>query len=216
MKECDIVQDLLIGYNDGTLKEGSKEFVDNHLKECESCRKVFNEIKKDDIQEEENIKIDYLKKINKKNSKKNKCIILLIIVVSIIVLINAIIFINYYNTDSGIEIFLEDDISDENFSKLENTIKEYNYEYRYVSKAEALEKFKERLKSENSNILDGYKGENSVFPASFVVTCGWGNGEDLIDSLENVDGIKKITSNTKYNPYLVFCAKFMNYINEKI
>ncbi len=25
MKECDIVQDLLFGYNDETLKEGSKE-----------------------------------------------------------------------------------------------------------------------------------------------------------------------------------------------
>lgn len=208
MKECDIVQDLLIGYNDKTLKEGSKEFVDNHLKECENCRKIFDEIKIDDIQEEENIKIDYLKKLNKKNSKKNKFIILLIIVVSIIVLINAIIFINYYNTDSGIEIFLEDDISDENFSKLENTIKEYNYEYRYVSKAEALEKFKERL--DNPNVLNGYEGNNSIFPASIVVTCGWGNGDDLINSLENVDGIKKITSSTKYGPYMVFFAKIRN------
>lgn len=208
MKECDIVQDLLIGYNDKTLKEGSKEFVDNHLKECENCRKIFDEIKIDDIQEEENIKIDYLKKLNKKNSKKNKFIILLIIVVSIIVLINAIIFINYYNTDSGIEIFLEDDISDENYSKIENTIKEYNYEYRYVSKAEAIENFKERL--DNPNVLNGYEGNNSIFPASIVVTCGWGNGDDLINSLENVDGIKKITSSTKYGPYMVFFAKIRN------
>lgn len=208
MKECDIVQDLLIGYNDKTLNEGSKEFVDNHLKECENCRKIFDEIKIDDIQEEENIEIDYLKKLNKKNSKKNKFIILLIIVVSIIVLINAIIFINYYNTDSGIEIFLEDDISDESFSKLENTIKEYNYEYRYVSKAEALENFKERL--DNPNVLNGYEGNNSVFPASFVVTCGWGNGDDLIEELENMDGIKKITSSTKYGPYMVFFAKIRN------
>ncbi len=209
MKECDIVQDLLIGYNDKTLKEGSKEFVDNHLKECENCRKIFEEIKTDDIQEE-NIEIDYLKKINKKNSKKNKCIILLIIIVSIIVLFNVMVFINYYNTDSGIEIFLGDDISDEDFNKIENKIKEYNYEYRYVSKAEALEKFKERLKSEKSNILDGYKGNNSVFPASFVVTCGWGNGDDLINSLENLEGIKKITSSTKYGPYMVFFAKIKN------
>lgn len=170
MKECDIVQDLLIGYNDKTLKEGSKEFVDNHLKECENCRKIFDEIKTDDIQEEENIEIDYLKKLNKKNSKKNKCIILLIIIVSIIVLLNAIVFINYYNTDLGIEIFLEDDISDENFSKIENKIKEYNYKYRYVSKEEALEKFKERL--DNPNVLNGYEGNTNIFPASLIVTCG--------------------------------------------
>ena len=208
MKECDIVQDLLIGYNDKTLKEGSKEFVDNHLKECENCRKIFDEIKTDDIQEEDNIEIDYLKKLNKKNSKKNKCIILLIIIVSIIVLLNAIVFINYYNTDLGIEIFLEDDISDENFSKIENKIKEYNYKYRYVSKEEALEKFKERL--DNPNVLNGYEGNTNIFPASLIVTCGWGNGDDLMGDLENMHGIKKITSSTKYGPYMVFWAKIRN------
>ena len=47
MKECDIVQDLLFGYNDETLKEGSKEFVENHLKECEKCKKIYEEIKDD-------------------------------------------------------------------------------------------------------------------------------------------------------------------------
>ena len=70
MKECDIVQDLLFGYNDETLKEGSKEFVENHLKECEKCKKIYEEIK-DDKEEIDNIEIDYLKKINKKGKKKN-------------------------------------------------------------------------------------------------------------------------------------------------
>ena len=36
-KECEIVQDLLIGYADGTLNKDSKKLVEKHLKECDSC-----------------------------------------------------------------------------------------------------------------------------------------------------------------------------------
>ena len=68
MKECDIAQDLLFGYKDKTLKDGSKEFVENHLKECEECKKVYEEIK-DDNEEIDNTEIDYLKKINKKEKR---------------------------------------------------------------------------------------------------------------------------------------------------
>lgn len=214
MNECDIVQDLLIGYNDETLKRGSKEFVDNHLKECEKCRSSFDEIKKDYIQEYNNIEIDYLKKINKENNRKNICIVLLIIIVAIIVLINGIIFIIYYNTDAGMEIFLEDNINDEQFNKIENIIKSSYYEYKYVTKEEALEKFKENLDSQNSKILENYNGENNIFPASFVVKSGWGKGDDLIQSLDNIDGINKITSSIKINPYQLFYSKIIKLINQ--
>ena len=51
MKDCDIVQDLLISYFDGTLKEGSKDFVEKHLEKCEKCKEVLKEIKEDVINE---------------------------------------------------------------------------------------------------------------------------------------------------------------------
>ena len=35
MKDCDIVQDLVISYFDETIKEESKDFVVEHLEECE-------------------------------------------------------------------------------------------------------------------------------------------------------------------------------------
>ncbi len=214
MKECDIVQDLLIGYNDKTLKEGSKELVKEHLKQCENCRKVFDEIKSDDIQEDERIEIDYLKKINKKNSNKNICIILLIILAVIIVFLNIIVFIIYYNTDAGIEVFLEDDISIEQFEKIENIIKNSSYEYRYKSKKESFESFKEKLEEKNQKILEGYEENLNIFPASFVIKTGWGKGDELISNIENIDGIKKITSNTKLNPYLVFYSSVMKILNK--
>lgn len=215
MKECDIVQDLLIGYNDGTLKEGSKELVENHLKECNKCKTVFAEIKNDDIEENENIEIDYLKKINSQNTKKNRFIIFLIIFAIIMVTLNAIVFINYYNTDTGIEVFLKDDISDEQFKKIENIIKNSSYEYRFISKEDALENFKEKIGENGQNILANYEGNNNVFPESFFIKAKWGEGEELITSIENMEGIKKIVSSTNINPYQIFFGKIVKFINDK-
>ena len=44
--ECDIVEDLLFSYNDDILTNASKEFVEEHLKKCDKCKKVLEEIKK--------------------------------------------------------------------------------------------------------------------------------------------------------------------------
>lgn len=37
-KECDIIKDLLPSYVDGICSEASKEWIEEHLKECEECR----------------------------------------------------------------------------------------------------------------------------------------------------------------------------------
>ena len=36
-KECEIVQDLLLGYVDETLNKESIILVEKHINECESC-----------------------------------------------------------------------------------------------------------------------------------------------------------------------------------
>lgn len=51
--ECEIVEDLLLGYVDGVLNTESKKLVDKHLLECDNCLKRLNEIK-NDIEENEN------------------------------------------------------------------------------------------------------------------------------------------------------------------
>lgn len=219
MKECDIVQDLLIGYNDGTLRDGSKELVENHIKNCENCKKIYNEIKNDEkyeeIQKDEEIEIDYLKKINKRNSKKNIFITILTILIFLIVLISIPVFINYYNISRGMEIFLNDDISDEQLENIKNIIMEQtkeNAEIKYKSKAEAFEEFKNRLKTDNTNALDGYEGEKDIFPASFIVKVKYPNDVEIIDKkLKDIEGIKKITyisERNLYIPYVYFFAQF--------
>ena len=45
--ECDIVKDLSFSYNDNILSNTSKEFVENHLKECDECQRFLKEIRED-------------------------------------------------------------------------------------------------------------------------------------------------------------------------
>ncbi|MDD2430805.1 MAG: anti sigma factor C-terminal domain-containing protein [Firmicutes bacterium] len=42
-EKCDIVQDLLPIYLDGELREGTKHFVEDHLKECIKCKQVLDD-----------------------------------------------------------------------------------------------------------------------------------------------------------------------------
>ena len=99
--ECYIVKDLLNSYDDGTLSETSKKFVENHLTGCENCKQILNEIKKQNndasIQE-----IDYLKKIRKKLSIKNFITIVLSIIILLLILLDILLFYNYYKKMSVI------------------------------------------------------------------------------------------------------------------
>lgn len=80
--ECEIVQDLLIGYSDDVLNKESKKLVEKHLVECSGCRERLKEIEKDAKENENNQKkqIDYLKKIRLKNKLKSILYIIILIV----------------------------------------------------------------------------------------------------------------------------------------
>ena len=164
--ECDIVQDLLFSYKDGCLKQGSKEFVEKHLKKCENCAKVYsemnNEEEQSDITKDE---IDYLKKIKKKMKKKTKIIIAISIILSILIVFNIAIFVNYNKYVSEMTIYLEDSITVEERQKIENTIKEVdkNAEITYKSKEDALNNMKEKF-ADKSELLAGYE-DNNIFSA---------------------------------------------------
>lgn len=99
--ECQVVQDLLLGYVDDVLNEESKKIVEKHLLECEICQNKLKEINADIKQNENNEKkqIDYLKKIRRKNRKKAILIALGIVlcILFLIYLRNFIIFNNLMN-----------------------------------------------------------------------------------------------------------------------
>ena len=88
--ECDIVKDLLFSYDEGILSNASNEFVENHLKNCDNCKKILNEIKKQNNDNYNLKEIDFLKKIKKKMNKRN---ILLAITSMFLIIIIVIVLI---------------------------------------------------------------------------------------------------------------------------
>ena len=50
-KECAIVQDMLVLYEDDCLQEESRKMVEDHIAECQECRWVYEASEKmQDIQ----------------------------------------------------------------------------------------------------------------------------------------------------------------------
>lgn len=92
-KECEIVQDLLISYNDDILNPKSKKLVEEHLAECKICQARLKQIKEDikDNDTKEKIELDYLRKIRIKTRVKS-----VLIAVGIILLIIIGIFLNNF------------------------------------------------------------------------------------------------------------------------
>ena len=91
--ECEIVQDLLLGYVDDVLNVESKKIVEKHLSGCKECQIKLNEIKSDIVENENNQRkqIDYLKKIKRKNNIKS-----IIITIGIIFFICLIIYLRKF------------------------------------------------------------------------------------------------------------------------
>ena len=66
--ECEIVNDLLPNYVESLVSEETKKFVNEHIKNCEKCKKKLEILKEDKNKkqrrerEEQKIEIDHLKK----------------------------------------------------------------------------------------------------------------------------------------------------------
>ena len=213
-KECEIVQDLIFGYCDGTLNPASKELVEKHLVKCEECKKVYEEIKKDKkIDDDDKIEIDYLKRVNKKLKRKKIMIVISSICIVLLVVLHIIAFISYYHDQTTMEIFMKENISEEEIENIRNQIKNQaeDVKIKYVSPEEQLEKMKQRFK-ENQDLLAGYEGENNIFPPEFIIkTKSVQDREKIEKSLVNVEGIQKIQSSSINNPYLALASDFMTW-----
>ena len=110
--ECEIVQDLLLGYVDETLNKESKNLVEKHLIECETCRQRLEEIKEDMKlnQESQKKEIDYLKKIRRKLRIKS-----VLIAFAIIILVIIVIYISKFLTISNIMSKADKSAESQNF-----------------------------------------------------------------------------------------------------
>lgn len=87
-KECRIIEDLLPNYIEGLTNEVTNEFIEEHLKECESCQKEKQEMidkMETKVVHNQQIEIDYMKKYRRKMNIL-KSIIGIIVIVELIFL----------------------------------------------------------------------------------------------------------------------------------
>ena len=207
------MQDLLFSYNDGVLSKSSIELVENHLKNCKLCQNRLKEIKSDISKNSDDKKeVDYLKKVRKKLNKKTILITISTLLLVIIIVLNIMVFVNYNNVASNMQIYLEDGISQEELSQIEQKIKD-NYsdvEIIYKSKEEELNEFKEKF-SDNPNLLADYNNSNNPLPASYIVKANLKNIKNIEKDIEkeNFKGVKKVTTYVDENPYLLFLIQII-------
>ena len=90
---CEVVQDLLPSYVDGLTSDVSNQAVEQHMKTCESCRKLYSEMREpmngEDVSEindgqkadsQKSSEIDYLKKIRNKNRMRILAAVLIVVI----------------------------------------------------------------------------------------------------------------------------------------
>lgn len=90
--ECDIAKDLAIPYIENLINSKSKIFVEEHLKDCENCKKYYKDINSNILDEsknqkkKENKELDFLKKVRKNMNILKISLIAILIIIGIIIL----------------------------------------------------------------------------------------------------------------------------------
>ena len=208
--KCDIVKDLLFSYNDGVLSETSNEFVEEHLKNCESCNNALKEIRQESGEIEQKKEIDAFKGVRKKLTKKNIIISISLIILLIIIIFNILVFKNYNEVASTMVVYLEEDITNEQLENIEEKITQNveNIEITYVSKEQELEEVKTWL-GENTNVLDVYNNsENNPLLANLEIKANTNKEiQEVVEAIQGMPGIRSISSYMNWNPYELFVAE---------
>lgn len=104
---CGVIRDLLPSYVEQLTDSETNELVEQHLADCEECRKVVENMKNNEkmspvIQGEEKAELDFLKK----NKKRTRLIVWCSIVAAVLVICGAIIYAatrpsSYFIVDNG-------------------------------------------------------------------------------------------------------------------
>lgn len=87
-KECNIIQDILPNYIDKLTSNETNKYIEEHIKECETCRNILKNMQSGDTIDKENNKKEYIDFAKKYNRKFN--ILKLILVVCLIIVVGLI------------------------------------------------------------------------------------------------------------------------------
>ncbi len=99
-RDCKIVQDLLPNYIENLTSKETNNFIEEHLKECDECQKILENMKKDlqtDSVKRDNREVKYIKKYNSKLKILRNILLFIIVLFIIIVGRKTFILVNLSN-----------------------------------------------------------------------------------------------------------------------
>jgi len=104
MLKCNIVKDLLPSYIDGLTSEESNQEISEHIENCTDCNNVYVKMQEPVSIDKpaENNKIDFLKKVKQKSTRRITIIISIIILLTIVYIVMA--FVEFPVDSGGITI----------------------------------------------------------------------------------------------------------------
>ncbi len=192
--ECEIVQDLMIGYVDEVLNEESKKLVEKHLLECELCQKKLQELQADIAENEENQKkeIDYLKKIKRKSKIKA-----ILMAIGILILIFVVWYLRQYIIVERIASKAKKSMQSNNFYKetrqilSDNEVSVGKIYYKDGKSKEVWEIYSDEKKEINyiKYASKDAKEAITILPAENKVNIETGEFVEIMNREENLKGI---------------------------
>lgn len=109
INNCNIVKDLLPNYVDNLTSIDSTKLIENHIINCDECKKALNIMKSNSIIEDEKKYINYAKKVNRIfKSLKTALYMLLIVVLILITALFCITIKNYKKLSDDAYIHAEE------------------------------------------------------------------------------------------------------------
>ncbi len=87
-RDCKIIQDLLPNYIEKLTNEETNNYIEEHLKECDECKKTFKNMQKDlniNSSKRDNREVKYIKKYSEK-LRILKLIIIIILAIALVVM----------------------------------------------------------------------------------------------------------------------------------
>lgn len=209
--ECEVIKDLLPSYIAGILNIKTEEAIKEHIDNCSNCKKIFEEMKINGINnpniQDEKIEIDYLKKYNRKMKLLK---VLLVSIILILIIFSSVCIIKYnYNINimKSVSNNIEGIQAENNYSI---TITEHRIDYENKREFTAI--------TEHYYKDNNYKTREFCEKASFDVTnkdtyyYGEINTENRIKIVEDTKMAYKESSNYVYVKKGAFLRELKNAI----
>lgn len=113
---------------------------------------------------------------------------------------NANYIVEQVSSSQGIRVFILNDATDDEINNLESNIWNLGDKIatvRFVSKQEALETMKKEF-GEKSDLLEGYEGDNNIFPAAFDVNLtDLSYTREVESAISRMENVKEIRSSNQ-------------------